>query len=254
MVIYDDRVPPAKRRAKRQARPMTGQTVAIAPTDPMSVCVLRGLRTGAPQDGNREDPLTCRPILRIGGGGAGWRRNPVDWFSERPPLDGRAVEADGCEGVDGSDNGTRGRLDHSTALHGFSGIPTGYDQYPGRRPGEDRSAKLTMRSASKYTVQRLFNEPQPQHKARVDSYISGTGNGESVPCVVMHLGQQGAQTASDVTATHGDVGSAGLSSAKFSPAAASTRTAVSLLTDESVNVDLLNYCRSRRKQQQQQHR
>ncbi|AYU79232.1 hypothetical protein LdCL_240020000 [Leishmania donovani] len=252
LVIYDDRVPPAKRRAKRQARPMTGQPAAIALTDPMSACVLRGLRTNVPQDGNREDPLTCRPILRIGGsGGAGWRKNPGDWLSERPPLDGRAVEDDGCEGVDGSDNATRGRRDHSTALHGFSGIPTGHDQYPGRSTGEDRSAKLTLHSASNYTAQRLFSEPQPQHKERVDSYISGTGNGGSVPCVVMRLRQQGAPTVSDVKATHGDFSSARLSSSVLPPAAASKRTAVSLLTDESVNVDLLNYRRSRRKQQQQ---
>ncbi|TPP52274.1 hypothetical protein CGC21_16345 [Leishmania donovani] len=160
LVIYDDRVPPAKRRAKRQARPMTGQPAAIAFTDPMSACVLRGLRTN--------------------------------------PSKMTVVKA----------------------------------------TGEDRSAKLTLHSASNYTAQRLFSEPQPQHKERVDSYISGTGNGESVPCVVMRLRQQGAPTVSDVKATHGDFSSARLSSSVLPPAAASKRTAVSLLTDESVNQGL----------------
>ncbi|CBZ27473.1 hypothetical protein LMXM_24_1435 [Leishmania mexicana MHOM/GT/2001/U1103] len=250
LVIYDDRVPPERRRAKRQAGPMTGQTAAMTLTDPMSVCVLRGLRTDDRQDGNREGPLTCRPILRIVG--AGWRRSPVDWAYGKPPLDRRAAEDDDCEGVDDSDNATRGRLDHSAAIHGFSSVPTGHDQYPVRSSGEDRSAKLTMHSANNYTVQRLFSATQPQqpqHKARAGSYVSGTGHGESVPCVVMRLERQGARTASDVHATHGDVSSGGPSSANLPPAAASRRAAVSPLTDESVNVDLLNYRRSRRKQQ-----
>ncbi|TPP44945.1 hypothetical protein CGC20_12115 [Leishmania donovani] len=164
LVIYDDRVPPAKRRAKRQARPMTGQPAAIALADPIILAIgfLKGLRLMA------------------------------------EPSKMTVVKA----------------------------------------TGEDRSAKLTLHSASNYTAQRLFSEPQPQHKERVDSYISGTGNGESVPCVVMRLRQQGAPTVSDVKATHGDFSSARLSSSVLPPAAASKRTAVSLLTDESVNQGL----------------
>ncbi|GET88988.1 hypothetical protein LtaPh_2415500 [Leishmania tarentolae] len=249
LVIYDDRVPPAQRRAKRQAWPATSQTSATALTTPMLACVLRGLRFASSQDGKREDVLTCRPILRIGGGrGAAVRKNPVGGLCDRLPLDGRAADDEDSEGVDGSGNVTRGSLDNAAALHSFSGTPTEQHKYRGGNSGEDRSAKSAFHSASNYTVQRLLTDAQPQQKAGADSYIFGKDNGAPVPCVVGCLGRQGAATASSVKAVHWDISSGGPSSAALLPPEASRKAALSLLAQESAHVDLLNYRRPRRKQ------
>nr|CAJ2474247.1 unnamed protein product [Leishmania braziliensis] len=249
LVIYDDRVPPAKRRAKNQALAVTGKTAALAFADPVSAYLLRGLRKVASQEGKRENLLTCRPVLRIGGGAA-MRRNYTSGFSEKHPLDGRVVnDDDDYEAADDSDGATRGSRDNHTALYGSTDLLTGHRQYPGWGSADDRSARVTRYSTSNHTVQHLFSEARrQQRKVDVDFSMSGTGNGGSMSCVMMHLERQGAQTARVLKATHSDVSSGALPPATLPTTAASRTTAVSPRTDEAVSVDLLNYRHSRRKQ------
>ncbi|KAG5503487.1 hypothetical protein JKF63_05626 [Porcisia hertigi] len=255
LIIYDDRVPPAKRRAKRKALSLTHQTGAEAPTDPMLTSLLRGLRVASSQEERSNDLLACRPILRVGGRAA-WRENHVDCSTADHQFGGEAVDdVDSWGVVDHRGNTAYGRLANYTALYGTFDVVAERGQEPLKSPGEERSAKVSRHSINSHTVQRLFSEMQQPQRCNVgvDSHVSNTKNNESMSRLDLHCVGKCAFTSRGVSAPHDDVCIVSPSFAKVPLTAATGMPAVSLDINETVKVDLLNYPHSRRKQHQQQH-
>ncbi|KAG5477798.1 hypothetical protein LSCM1_05097 [Leishmania martiniquensis] len=241
LLIYDDRVPPAQRRAKRQAMPLTGRTAEGYGAESVSawLLLLREPRATASQEGEREDALRWCPILHIGRGAAS-RTNHADCFSESHLLDGEDDDDGGC--VDVGASSTCGPLGRAVDSHGSYGANPEQGRYPQRQPSGDRSAKVKRHSSGIRTVQRLCGGTQQHSRCRsdLDALISHTGSREPLPCVVLRSGRQAASAAGDVNAEHKDVGDGDPLSAVSQPATALALAAASLLADDAVNVDVLS--------------
>ncbi|KAG5500792.1 hypothetical protein JIQ42_04817 [Leishmania sp. Namibia] len=246
LVIYDDRVPPAKRRAKRQAPPLTDQAAEGSHAEVVSAwLLLPGGRTTASPEGERGDVLRCRPVLHFGRV-ASVRRSRTDCFSEKRSLDGRDAGADDDDTVDAGDDAAGGRLAYTTDSHGSSDGITGQYRHPERSSSGDRSAKAKKRSGCNRIVQRLFSDTVQQQQRRkpgLNAFMSRTSNSESTSRVVVCVGRQAASTARDAKAAHKDVSSGAVASTEPPPTTASRIAATSLLADEAVHFDLLNYRR-----------
>ncbi|KAG5478037.1 hypothetical protein LSCM4_05435 [Leishmania orientalis] len=245
LVIYDDRVPPAKRRAKRQAPPLTDQAAEGSHAEAVSAwLLLHGGRTTASAEGEKEDVLRCRPVLHFGRAAA-VRRSRTDCSSKKRSLDGRDAGIDDDDTVDAGDDAAGGRLAYTTGSHGSSDGITGQYGYPERSSSGDRSAKAKKRSGCNRIVQRLFSDTvqQQQRKTGLNALMSRTSNSESTSRVVMCVGRQAASTARDAKVAHKDVSSGAMASTEPPPTTASRIVAASLLADEAVHFDLLNYRR-----------
>ncbi|KAG5478278.1 hypothetical protein CUR178_04993 [Leishmania enriettii] len=247
LVIYDDRVPPARRRAKRQAPLLTNQAAEGSHSEAMSACLLLpGGRTTASPEGEREGVLRCRPVLHFGRAAA-VRRSRTDCFSEKCSLDGRDAGADDDDTVDAGEDAAGGRLAYTTDSHGSSDGITGQFRHPERSSSGDRSVKAKKRSGCDRIVQRLFSDTAQQQQQRrkpgLSALMSRTSNSESTSWVVMCVGRQAASTARDAQTAHKDVSSVAVASTEPLPTTASRIAAASLLADEAVHFDLLNYRR-----------